>query len=152
MADVNDSIRYLKGVGETRAKAFEKLGVRTLGDLLSFFPRAYEDRRHFYAIGQAPLETPVCVKGMVAEPPTAYTVRRGMELLRLRAVDETGSLYITFFNQTYLKNSFVTGETYVFYGRVSATGRRRTMTNPIFERAISARASFTARTWAAVGR
>ena len=35
MADLNTDIRYVKGVGETRAKAFEKLGVFTLGDLIA---------------------------------------------------------------------------------------------------------------------
>ena len=39
MADLNTDIRYIKGIGETRAKALQKLGVTTLGDLLSYFPR-----------------------------------------------------------------------------------------------------------------
>lgn len=39
MADLNTDIRYIKGVGETRAKAFEKLGVFTLGDLIAYYPR-----------------------------------------------------------------------------------------------------------------
>ena len=134
MADLNDNIRYLKGVGEARAKAMEKLGLRTLGDLLGYFPRAYEDRRTFYAIADAPLETPVCVKAMVAAPPVNTFVRRGMELLKLRAVDESGALDITWFNQSYLKTQLLTGQTYIFYGRISAQGRRRTMANPVFER------------------
>ncbi len=134
MAELTDNIRYLKGVGESRAKALEKLGIRTLADMLGYFPRAYEDRRHFYPVAEAPLETPVCVKAMVAAPPVGTFVRRGMELLKFRAVDETGSLDITYFNQNYLKSQFRTGETYIFYGRVSANGRRRTMVNPAFER------------------
>ena len=44
MADLNTDIRYIKGIGETRAKALQKLGVTTLGDLLSYFPRRWEDR------------------------------------------------------------------------------------------------------------
>ena len=44
MADLNTNVRYIKGIGETRAKALEKLGVRTLRDLIGFFPRRYEDR------------------------------------------------------------------------------------------------------------
>ena len=43
--DLNTGIRYLKGVGEKRAEAFAKLGIFTVGDLLNFFPRDYEDRR-----------------------------------------------------------------------------------------------------------
>ncbi|MCC8356656.1 MAG: DEAD/DEAH box helicase, partial [Oscillospiraceae bacterium] len=134
MAELNDNIRYLKGVGEARAKAMEKLGIHTLRDLLGYFPRAYEDRRAVCAIADAPLEIPVCVKAMVASPPVASYVRKGMELLKLRAVDESGAVDITWFNQAYLRSQLQTGETYIFYGRVSEQGRRRTMTNPVFER------------------
>ena len=130
----NDDIRYIKGVGEQRAKALGKLGIHTLRDAVSYFPRAYEDRRMLYTIEDAPTDTPVCVKALVAAPPSATFVRRGLELLKLRVVDETGSLEITYFNQNYLKNQLVPGETYIFYGRITASGRRRTMTNPLFER------------------
>ncbi|MCD7844467.1 MAG: ATP-dependent DNA helicase RecG, partial [Oscillospiraceae bacterium] len=134
MAALNDNIRYLKGVGETRAKAMEKLGIHTLRELLNYFPRAYEDRRTVCAIADAPLEIPVCVRAMAASPPVASYVRKGMELLKLRAVDESGSVDITWFNQSYLRNQLEAGGTYIFYGRVSEQGRRRTMTNPVFER------------------
>ena len=133
MKQWNDSIQYMKGVGEKRAKAFEKLGVRTYRDMLSYFPRAYEDRRAVYTIADAPLDTPVCVRAMAAGQPSTVRVRRGMTLTKLRAVDETGALEITYFNQEWLKNQLIPGETYIFYGRLSETGRRRTMTNPAFE-------------------
>jgi ATP-dependent DNA helicase RecG len=133
MNRLNDNIRYLKNVGEQRAKAMEKLGLRTLEDVLNFFPRAYEDRRQLYSITEAPLDVPVCIRAMVAATPVSSYVRRGMELLKLRAVDETGALDITYFNQSFLKNQLQAGVTYIFYGRVTETGRRRTMTNPAFE-------------------
>ena len=50
MADLNTDIRYIKGVGEARAKAFEKLGVFTLGDLIAYYPRRWEDRSQLYPI------------------------------------------------------------------------------------------------------
>ena len=40
MARLFDSVRYLKGVGEARAKTFASLGIHTLYDLISYFPRA----------------------------------------------------------------------------------------------------------------
>ena len=135
MNKLTDDIRYIKGVGEQRAKALEKLGIRTLRDVISNFPRAYEDRRQLFSIEDAPLDIPVCIKAMIASPPAGTFVRRGMELLKARAVDESGSVDITWFNQNYLKNQLHPGETYVFYGRVSGSGRRRTMTNPLFESA-----------------
>ena len=123
----------MKGVGKTRAAVLEKLGLRTLRDVLCYFPRAYEDRRAIYTIAGAPLDTPVCVRAMAASAPAAAFVRKGMDLVKLRAVDESGALDITWFNQSYLKNVLQKGETYIFYGRVSALGHLRTMTNPQFE-------------------
>ena len=55
MADLNTNVRYIKGIGETRAKALEKLGVRTLRDLIGFFPRRYEDRSVIYPIAELPV-------------------------------------------------------------------------------------------------
>jgi len=133
MKKSDESIRYLKGVGEARAKTLEKLGLRTLGDVLNCFPRAYEDRRVIYRVAEAPPDTPVCIRALVATEPTAAFVRRGMDLVKARAVDETGAVDITWFNQSYLKNIIRRGETYIFYGRLSDNGRRRTMTNPQFE-------------------
>ena len=45
MAELSTNVRYIKGIGETRAKALEKLGITTLRDLIGYFPRTYEDRR-----------------------------------------------------------------------------------------------------------
>ena len=41
MADLNTDVRYIKGVGEAKAKALGKLGIATLQDLIGYFPRRY---------------------------------------------------------------------------------------------------------------
>ena len=55
MAELNTDVRYIKGIGETRAKALEKLGVYTLRDLISIFPRRYEDRSVIYPVAELPV-------------------------------------------------------------------------------------------------
>lgn len=50
-----------------------------------------------------------CVAAMIASPPQLSHVRRGMDLVKVRAVDESGVLDVTFFNQTWLKNQLSTG-------------------------------------------
>ena len=124
----------LPGIGPARGKKLAALGLTRLGDLLEYYPTRYEDRRRVCAVMEAPADAPCCVAAMVAETPTLSRVRRGLELVKARAVDATGTLYLTFFNQPYLKNALRLGETYVFYGKVEAMGRRRSMTNPVFER------------------
>lgn len=133
MADLTTDVRYIKGIGEQRAKALGKLGIRTLRDLISWFPRRYEDRTLLCPIAELPEDAPACTAAMVAAPPAVSHIRKGMDLVKLRAVDETGALDVTFFNQAWLKNSLQPGETYVFYGRAEGTGAHRRMSSPVVE-------------------
>ncbi|MDO4983113.1 MAG: ATP-dependent DNA helicase RecG [Eubacteriales bacterium] len=134
MADLNTDIRFLRGIGEKKALSFKKLGVFSLYDLVSFFPRKYEDRSLIVPIAESSPELPCCIKGIAADTPRLARIRRGMELVKFRVVDDSGSVDITYFNQNYLKDAFVKGETYCFYGRIEQSGNRRSMVNPVYER------------------
>lgn len=133
MPELNTDVRYIKGIGEQRAKFLSKLGIHTLRDLVSYFPRDYEDRTVIRPISLCAPGDTVCIIAMVAAPPRYSFVRRGMELVRLRAVDDTGAVDITFFNQTYVRDKLIPGESYVFYGKLEGTSSRLSMTNPLFE-------------------
>jgi ATP-dependent DNA helicase RecG len=133
MADLKTGVSFIKGIGEQRAKALRKLDIHTLRDLISWFPRRYEDRTAIRRIADlVPGET-TCVAAMVAAPPTVSHIRKGLDLVKVRAVDETGALDVTFFNQSWLKNHLRTGETYVFWGKAEGNLLRRRMANPVVE-------------------
>ncbi len=134
MPELTTGVRYVKGIGEQRARSLEKLGVRTLGDLIAYFPRAYDDRRSYKKIRDLEEGECACVEAMAAASPTLSRIRQGLELVKLRAVDETGALDVTFFNQAYMKDNLRAGESYTFFGKAEVTGRRRAMANPIVER------------------
>lgn len=134
MATLNTDIRYIKGVGEARAKSLAKLGITDLRSLLSYFPRAYDDRRAYKKIADLIPGENACVCAVIAGEPKLSRIRKGLDLVKLRAVDETGALELTYFNQSYLKNTFHTGDAYVFFGRAEGTPSRPQMTNPLFER------------------
>ena len=121
------------GIGPARARALKKLGLETVGDLLSYYPRAYEDRTKMYAISNAPADLPVCVSAMVAEVPSVSRIRKGLNVTKCRVVDHTGSAQVTFFNQDYVRHALQPGESYIFYGKLEVVGHRRQFTNPVFE-------------------
>lgn len=127
-------VRYIKGIGEQRAKSLQKLGVTNLRQLISYFPRAYEDRREYRRIADLVPGENACVRAIVASEPKLSHIRKGLDLVKFRVVDESAALDLTYFNQSYLKNSFHTGEEYVFYGKAEGNLLRRQMTNPMFER------------------
>ena len=81
LAELTTPVTDLPGVGPARARALDKLGLKTLGDLLYHLPRQYQDRRQIYSIAQAPLDEPVCVAAFVAQPPRLSRIRRGLELV-----------------------------------------------------------------------
>ena len=133
MADLQTDVRYIKGVGETRAAALARLGIHTLRDLITFFPRGYEDRTLMRPIRELVPGENACVRAMLAADPTGHRISGGRTIVKARAVDDSGSLELTFFNQDYRKSGLHRGETYIFYGRVEGTSLRRQMINPILE-------------------
>ena len=133
MAELNTDIRYIKGIGEARAKALHKLGIATLGDLLSYFPRRWEDRTLTRPIRELLVGEYACVRAMLAGDPTASRIAGGRTLVKVRAVDDSGALDVAFFNQEYRRTSLHKGETYIFYGKVEGDLLRRRMTNPLLE-------------------
>ena len=134
MADLQTDVRYIKGIGEKKAQALHKLGIETLFDLVSFFPRRYEDRSQYKPIALTQDGESVCIRALVAGTPQLSRIRRGLDLVRFKAVDESGEVNITYFNQPYVKDSLQRGDAVVFFGRIEVKGARRSMTNPVYER------------------
>ena len=129
MADLGTNVRYIKGIGEARAAALEKLGITTLGDLIAYFPRGYEDR----PIRELTAGDCVCVRGMVAADLTAYRISGGRTIAKTRVVDDSGSLDLVFFNMEHRRDALHQGDVCVFFGKVEDDLRRKQMINPLFE-------------------
>ena len=127
-------VRYLKGIGEARAKLLEKLDIRTVYDLISYFPRAYEDRSVIRDISEIQDGEAACVRAAVVTTPLLSRIRKGLNLTRFRIADDSGTAEITFFNQPYIRNNLHVGSRYVFYGRFQRFGSKLSLQNPTFER------------------
>lgn len=69
MAQLTDGVQYLKGIGPAKAKLFEALGIRTIGDLLYHYPRTYEDRTKLVPIASLEVGQPACFRAMVMTSP-----------------------------------------------------------------------------------
>ena len=125
-------IRMLKGVGERRAELFQKLGVSSVGALLRFYPRAYEDLSRPCTVRSAPADVPCAVRACVTESPRGTRIRGGMTLYRGKADDGESEFTLTFFNNPYVAELLKEGDTYLFYGKVGANFLKREMTAPEF--------------------
>ena len=132
MGNAQLDIRFLKGVGEKRAKLFARLGIHTVADLLTFFPRDYEDFSSPLPIRDCVPGEIGCIRAMVVSGVRAVAVRPGLTLYRLRVRDGTASCDITYFNNRYISEMLTAGREYLFSGRMGGSLLKWEMTTPEF--------------------
>ena len=118
MLDLNKDVKFIKGVGPVRAKLLNSLGIFTLGDLITYFPRDYEDRGKPKNIAEVEDGEEILIEAICVSKMLEKRIRKNMVIYKLTVRDETGLCHITWFNQKYLKNRFKLGETYKFFGKV----------------------------------
>lgn len=134
MVNLNKEIQYIKTVGPSRAELLNKLGIFTLKDLITYFPREYEDRGKVKKICE-------CIDGEIALIEAVVVSRiieikmRGKSMYKLQLRDETGTCTALWFNQSYLKNIFKPGEKYKFYGKIASQYGRVEIASPVFDKA-----------------
>ncbi len=129
----SDDIKYIKGVGEARAAAFRSLGVSTVGELLRFYPRTYEDWGNITPISQCIIGENVCVKATVMFPPKNQRVKGGMLIAKGTVTDGDDVIAVTFFNNKYIEKMLTSGEEYLFYGKITlGKFAAREMVSPMF--------------------
>ncbi len=132
----SDDIKNIRGVGEARANVFRSLGVSTVGELLRFYPRAYEDWSKIVPISQCVMGENVCVKGTVMFPVKNERVRGGMLLAKATITDGDDVFAATFFNNKYIDKMLKSGEEYLFYGKLNlGKFSAREMISPMFIKA-----------------
>jgi len=129
----NQNITIIKGVGQQRAQLFSKLGIRSVGALLRFYPRSYEDWSSPSTIIDAIHDDAPFILARVISPVKEHRIRAGMTLYKCRAADENGTrLNLTFYNNPYIKNSIRCDDEYIFHGRITLSGSFAEMSSPAF--------------------
>ena len=127
-------MQFVKGVGPNNLPLLQKLGINTLGDLITFFPRNYEDRSKPKKINELVDGEEALIDVICASQMNETRFARNKVMLKMLVRDETGDCVLTWFNQTYLKNKFKVGERYQFYGKVSVKYGRIEMARPVFDK------------------
>ena len=133
MLDLNKDVKFIKGVGPARAKLLNSLGIFNLYDLITYFPRDYEDRGKPKNIAEVEDGEEVLIEAICVSKMMEKRIRKNMVIYKLSVRDETGLCHITWFNQRYLKNRFKLGETYKFFGKVQKRIGFIEMNSPVFD-------------------
>jgi ATP-dependent DNA helicase RecG len=103
MAHLDLSVTTLHGVGDAMAEHLARLGLRSLRDLIWYFPRQYEDRSDITPISEVQADTPVTISAGIQHIRARRAFRRRhMSIVEALLNDDSGSIKAVWFNQPYL--------------------------------------------------
>lgn len=126
----NIEIKELKGVGPKSAQCLKALGVNTIGDLIKFYPRTYEDWCNVYTLSESVGNNERCVKLKIMSGVQGVRTRSGKYVYKLSATDGKDFADIVFFNNKYVAQSLKTGEEYLFKGNIKKNGFKFELISP----------------------
>ena len=114
---LTDSINKVRGVGVKKAAAFARLGIKTVYDLLTYYPRTYEDQSRVTPIAELRVGERAAVLGVIQQVTERPTRRRGFTVLTALLGDGTGYAQAVWFNRRFLKSKLREGQRILLSGK-----------------------------------
>ena len=115
--NASSGVQYVRGIGPRRTELLDRLGIRTIRDLLYFFPRKYHDRQNLVQIAEVEPGSEAMILGDVIKV-NLHRRGRGKGVLTVTVRDESGLVRAVWFNQNYLSERFNSGDTVLLWGPV----------------------------------
>lgn len=130
---IHRPLTEIKGVGDAVARLFGQLGIKTVGQLIDYYPRRYDD---YSAVTKIAAIQPgiVTIEAKIVSASGRY-VRRGMHITEAVASDESGSVRLVWFNQPYRAASLKKDQNYYIAGEFGLHSGKFSITNPAIEQA-----------------
>lgn len=125
---LSDSVQYVKGVGPKMKEKLSRLGIHTVEDLISFYPRKYQDWTQVTKMEALRPDESSVVYGEIVGAREMHP-RPHMSILQVMIVDETGSVVLTYFNQPWKAQELLRGTHILAYGKVEYAYGRYQMSN-----------------------
>ncbi len=127
---MNLPVSSVKGIGEKKARLLLKLNIKTVGDILYYLPRYYEEPGRFCSIADLKEDGFYTAAGHVSKEPKVKRIRKGLNMTAFSICDETGSIEAVFFNQPYVCRMIKMGEKVYLSGKIHRFSNRLSFTNP----------------------
>lgn len=136
MISLSTSVEELPKIGSVYAKKLKKFGIKTIQDLLFYFPARYDDFSEIITIQNArqKLGESVCVQGIIKEIENVHTWKKFMTMTTAIIQDQTNEIKVIWFNQPYLAKSLHEDDFVCLAGKVAIAKEGLYLNNPVYER------------------
>lgn len=132
MLTLDTPLENLTFVSKPYLGKLKKLGIKTINDILFYFPLRYQDFSNVVAISKVQANTNVSIQGKILQIKANYLGR--FKMAEAVVEDETGSIRVTWFGQTYITNILKAGDFVSLAGKVVYGKKGYYLSNPIFEK------------------
>jgi len=134
MLSLDTPISVISGVGEAMVDKLAKLGIKTIGQAVYYYPFRYDDFTHRTTINRVVAGETVNVVGTIDVINTRRSPRQHMYVTEAIITDDTGKLRVTWFNQPFLSRNLQTGDYISLAGKVSQDLLGPLMISPQYEK------------------
>lgn len=132
---MDSSVSCIKGIGKKKQQMLGQLNISTLGDLLHYFPREYSDRSQVHKIAEVENEQNANLEVEIIKGPIIRRINKKLSVLNYIGKDETGIIYLTWFNQEFVKNQIELGQHIRVTGKVKKGFGKVELHNIVYEKA-----------------
>ncbi len=133
MIKLSNSVSEIRGIGPRYLKYLEKLEIKTIKDLLWYFPFRYEDFSKIKKINEIKPEEKCSIIGVVKKINVRRTFRKKMIIIEAIIEDSTGQIIAIWFNQIYLLKNIPLGATLSLSGKAKRRGKKLILSSPSYE-------------------
>lgn len=135
MGLMDSSVSCIKGIGKKKQQMLGQLNISTLGDLLHYFPREYSDRSQVHKIAEVENEQNANLEVEIIKGPIIRRINKKLSVLNYIGKDESGIIYLTWFNQEFVKNQIELGQHIRVTGKVKKGFGKVELHNIVYEKA-----------------
>ena len=127
---MSSPISEISGIGEKTAAIYHKMNIFTIHDLLTNYPRDYEEWKDICSISEMTVNQTNLICATVVQTPQTLHIRKNMSITTIHVKDETGICDLIYFNMPYVKNTFQPGKKYLLRGKTILRKNVLTMEHP----------------------
>ncbi|MFA5208157.1 MAG: ATP-dependent DNA helicase RecG [Candidatus Paceibacterota bacterium] len=127
-------IEEIPNVGKVYGKRLKAMGIKTLADLIYYFPREYKDFSKISKIKDIKINEKICILGKIISINQNKTWVKRMIITTALIEDDTGAIEAVWFNQPYLNKVLNIGDEIILAGKLSINDRTIQISSPIYEK------------------
>jgi len=127
-------VEKIPGIGLKYQKRLNRLGIKTLGELLFYFPHHYGDFSKITKIKEIKLNERSCFKGKILEIKQERTWKRKIILTKAIVEDDSGAIQVIWFNQPYLIKVLKKGDKLIMAGKIVLGDKQAYLSSPVYEK------------------